>query len=39
VSRNPPAPGPAGPKAAAKGQLSATFFLAKPTCRARQNLL
>ena len=36
VSRNPPAPGPAGPKAAAKAQLPATFSPAKPTCRAQQ---
>ena len=36
VSRNPPAPGPAGPKAAAKAQLPATFSPAKPACPARQ---
>ena len=36
VSRNPPAPGPAGPKAAAKGQLPATFSLARPPCHARK---
>ena len=39
VSRNPPAPAPAGPKAAAKGQLPATFSPAKPTCHTRKNLL
>ena len=39
VSRNPPAPGPAGPRAAAKAQHPATFSQAKPTCRAPQNQL
>jgi hypothetical protein len=34
VSRNPPAPGPAGPKAAAKAQHPATCSPAKPACRA-----
>jgi len=36
VSRNPPAPGPAGPKAAPKAQLLATCSPAKPACRAQQ---
>ncbi len=36
VSRNPPAPDPAGPKAAAKAQLPATFSPAKPACHAQQ---
>ena len=36
VSRNPPAPAPAGPKAAAKAQHPATFSPAKPTCRAQR---
>ena len=36
VSRNPPDPGQAGPKAAAKAQLPATFSPAKPACRAPQ---
>ncbi len=35
VSRNPPAPGPAGPKAAAKAQHPATFSPAKQTCHAQ----
>ena len=34
VSRNPPAPGPAGPKAAARDPRPATFSQAKPTCHA-----
>ena len=36
VSRNPPAPDPADPKAAAKAQLPATCSPAKPACRAQQ---
>ena len=36
MSRNPPGPAPAGPKAAAKAQHPATFSPAKPTCRAQQ---
>ena len=36
MSRNPPDPGPAGPKAAAKAQHPATFSPAKPICRAPQ---
>ncbi len=39
VSRNPPPPGQAGPKAAAKAQLPATFSPAKPTCHAQQKRL
>ena len=34
VSRNPPAPGPEGPKEAAKDPRPATFSPAKPTCQA-----
>ena len=34
VSRNPPGPDPAGPKAAAKAQHPATSSQAKPTCHA-----
>ena len=36
VSRNPPAPAPAGPKAAPKAQLPATCSPAKPACHAQQ---
>ena len=36
VSRNPPAPGPAGPKAAAKAQLPATSSPAKQACHAQR---
>ena len=39
VLRNPPAPAPAGPRAAAKARHPATFSQVKPTCRARQNQL
>jgi hypothetical protein len=34
VSRNPPAPDPAGPKAALQGRPRGTFSPAKPTCHA-----
>jgi hypothetical protein len=36
MSRNPPDPGQAGPKAAAKAQRPATFSPEKPICRAPQ---
>jgi hypothetical protein len=36
VSRNPPGPAPAGPKAAAKAQHPATCSPAKPACHAQQ---